>query len=90
LQKVKNSYPYFLSYGEKRCLAIASVLMLNPEYLILDEPTASLDIERIGVLSQVLEDLKNKNIGMLIISHNKDFIERHKDRIINLEGGYYD
>jgi energy-coupling factor transport system ATP-binding protein len=90
LQKVKNSYPYFLSYGEKRCLAIASVLMLNPEYLILDEPTASLDKERIEVLSQVLEELKKKNIGMLIISHNKDFIERHKDRIINLEGGYYD
>jgi energy-coupling factor transporter ATP-binding protein EcfA2 len=71
-------------------LAIASVLMLNPEYLILDEPTASLDKERIEVLSQVLEELKKKNIGMLIISHNKDFIERHKDRIINLEGGYYD
>ena len=90
LKKVRNSYPYFLSYGEKRCLAIASVLMVGPEYLILDEPTASLDKERIEALSQALENLKKRNIGMLIISHNKDFIERHKDRIINLEGGSYE
>ncbi len=90
LEKVKNSYPFFLSYGEKRRLAIASVLMAGPEYLILDEPTASLDKERIDALSEVLDNLKKRNIGMLIISHNKDFIERHKDRIINLEGGSYE
>ena len=90
LEKVKNSYPFFLSYGEKRRLAIASVLMVGPEYLILDEPTASLDKERIDALSEVLDNLKKRNIGMLIISHNKDFIERHKDRIINLEGGSYE
>lgn len=90
LEKVKNSYPFFLSYGEKRRLAIASVLMVGPKYLILDEPTASLDKERIEKLSQVLENLKKRNIGILIISHNKDFIERHKDRIIALEGGSYE
>ncbi|MDD4088740.1 MAG: ABC transporter ATP-binding protein [Tissierellia bacterium] len=90
LEKVKNSYPFFLSYGEKRRLAIASVLMVGPKYLILDEPTASLDKERIETLSQVLENLKKRNIGMLIISHNKNFIKRHKDRMINLEGGSYE
>lgn len=90
LEKVKNSYPFFLSYGEKRRLAIASVLMVGPKYLILDEPTSSLDKERIEKLSQVLENLKKRNIGILIISHNKDFIERHKDRIIALEGGSYE
>lgn len=90
LEKVKNSYPFLLSYGEKRRLAIASVLMVGPKYLILDEPTSSLDKERIEKLSQVLENLKKRNIGILIISHNKDFIERHKDRIIALEGGSYE
>ncbi len=88
LEKVKNSYPFFLSYGEKRRLAIASVLMVGPKYLILDEPTASLDKERTDSLSEVLDNLKKRNIGMLIISHNKDFIKRHNDTIINLEGGY--
>lgn len=87
LEKVRNSYPFFLSYGEKRRLAIASVLMNQPKYLILDEPTASLDSERIESLSSVLDNLKSKKIGMLAISHNKDFIKKHGQRRINLEGG---
>lgn len=87
LERVKNSYPFFLSYGEKRRLAIASVLMIGPKYLILDEPTASLDRERIEGLSEVLDELKFRKIGMLIISHKKDFIERHSDRLIDLQGG---
>jgi len=87
LEKVKDSYPFFLSYGEKRRLAIASVLMNKPKYLVLDEPTSSLDTERIEALSCVLDELKNKKIGMFIISHNKDFIKRHGQRVIHLEGG---
>ena len=87
LEKVKNSYPFFLSYGEKRRLAIASVLMNKPKYLILDEPTASLDAERIESLSSVLDNLKSEKIGILAISHNKDFIKRHGQRVIRLEGG---
>lgn len=87
LEKVKDSYPFFLSYGEKRRLAIASVLMNKPKYLILDEPTASLDADRIEALSNVLDELKSKKIGILAISHNKDFIKRHGQRVINLEGG---
>jgi energy-coupling factor transport system ATP-binding protein len=87
LDKVKNSYPFFLSYGEKRRLAIASVLMNKPKYLIMDEPTASLDNERIESLSLVLDMLKEKRVGVLIISHNKDFIENHGQRILHIEGG---
>lgn len=87
LEKVRKSYPFFLSYGEKRRLAIASVLMMSPKYIILDEPTASLDDERIDALSKVLVKLKERKIGILIISHNKDFIEKHKNRVINIEGG---
>lgn len=87
LEKVRGSYPFFLSYGEKRRLAIASVLMNNPKYIILDEPTASLDNERIEILSDVIDRLKEKKIGILIISHSESFIKRHGDRIINIEGG---
>ena len=87
LEKVKDSYPFFLSYGEKRRLAIASVLMNNPKYIILDEPTASLDSERIEILSDVIDKLKENKIGILIISHNEKFVKRHGDRIITIEGG---
>lgn len=87
LEKVRGSYPFFLSYGEKRRLAIASVLMNNPRYLILDEPTASLDSKRVDKLSEVLDILKNKKIGVLLVSHDSNFIKRHGDRVIKLEGG---
>ena len=82
-----DSFPFSLSYGEKRRLAIASVLMNEPSYLILDEPTTSLDSDRIKVLLDILNRLKNKKIGTLIISHNKDFIKAHGDRIVSLERG---
>lgn len=87
LGHVKNSYPLYLSYGEKRRLAIASVLMNKPRYLVLDEPTSSLDKERIDTLLKVLYKLKERKIGMLVISHNKEFINKLGSRIIKLEGG---
>lgn len=87
LEEVRDSYPFQLSYGEKRRLAIASVLMNDPEYLILDEPTSSLDGKMVDVLSDILRGLREKNIGFLIISHDKDFVKKHGERIINIEGG---
>lgn len=87
LERIRDSYPFFLSYGEKRRLAIASVLMNNPSYVILDEPTASLDKSRIKTLLKVLNKLREKNIGTLVISHDKSFITAHGERIIHLEEG---
>lgn len=87
LEGVKDSFPFYLSYGEKRRLAIASVLMNDPKYLILDEPTASLDNERIEIFSDLISKLKDEKIGSLIISHNRDFIKNCGDRIISLERG---
>lgn len=87
LENVKETYPYLLSYGEKRRLAIAAVLMNNPKYLILDEPTASLDMDKIIILCNILQELKNKGIGILAISHNKNFIKELGDRLINIDEG---
>ena len=87
LENVTDSYPQFLSYGEKRRLAIASVLMNDPKCLILDEPTASLDNERIDVLIDILHKLKEKKVGVIAISHNKDFIDVFGDRLVELKGG---
>lgn len=87
LEPLRDSYPALLSYGEKRRLAIAAILMNDPKYLIFDEPTASLDNERIDNLSLILKDLKDKGIGSLIISHDKTFIDKNGERLIQLEGG---
>lgn len=87
LKELRDSFPFFLSYGEKRRLALASVLMNDPKYLILDEPTASLDSSRIETLLDSLKKLKEKGVGSLIISHDTDLINTYGDRIISLERG---
>lgn len=87
LMNLKDRHPSTLSYGEKRRLAIAAALMSNPEFLILDEPTSSLDPDRIEMLSDIICSLKDQGIGMLIISHDEEFIERHANRVIRIKDG---
>lgn len=87
LNHLRDSFPFILSGGEKQRLALASVLMNQPEYLILDEPTTSLDIKRKETFSGFIQQLKQQNIGMLVISHDESFIGEHADRVLQLERG---
>jgi len=87
LKEVENSYPFQLSRGEKQRLALAAILMHQPSFLILDEPTTGLDLERKEILSQVIRQLKEQGIGMVIISHDEKFIQNHADRILMVDGG---
>ncbi|WP_128426208.1 energy-coupling factor ABC transporter ATP-binding protein [Gudongella oleilytica] len=87
LTDLRDRHPSTLSYGEKRRLAIAAALMSDISFLILDEPTSFLDPDRIESLSSTLDSLKANGVGMLIISHDEDFVARHADRIIRIEDG---
>jgi|SRR5690554_6846988 len=87
LKDVESSFPFQLSRGEKQRLAMAAILMNNPSFLILDEPTTGLDIERREILSDAIGKLKKQGIGMVIISHDQPFVQKHADRIINVAGG---
>ena len=87
LSHLMKSLPMKLSYGEKRRVVLAAGLVLEPAFLILDEPTPGLDQERIRILSEVLYRLKRKQIGAILISHDKKFVEDHADRIIVLSKG---
>lgn len=78
---------HFLSYGEKQRLALASIMILEPKFLILDEPTTGLDNIRKEILSSYIDEMKDDGVGMMIISHDKKFIERHSDRVITMAGG---
>jgi energy-coupling factor transport system ATP-binding protein len=86
LRSIKDSTSYFLSQGEKQRLAIAAVLLNDPEFLILDEPTTGLDVKRKEDLSTYLDRIMDK-VGILMISHDNAFINRHSDRIIKLVEG---
>ncbi|HHV46352.1 MAG TPA: ABC transporter ATP-binding protein [Tissierellia bacterium] len=87
LKGLVNHSPFLLSQGEKQRLAIAAVLMNEPEYLILDEPTTGLDKKRKDMLLNLLFMLKNQGIGMTIISHDRRFVERICSRFIYISRG---
>jgi len=87
LSHLADAFPFRLSRGEQQRLAIAAVLINSPGFLILDEPTTGLDMERRRALSKILDGLRNKGIGMAVISHDRAFISRLADRTIRMHGG---
>ncbi|NLZ39278.1 MAG: ABC transporter ATP-binding protein [Firmicutes bacterium] len=87
LEQLANLSPIKLSRGEKQRLAIAAIMVNQPRFFILDEPTTGLDRERKGILSSVIEKLKDEGIGMVIISHDQYFVQRHAQQIITVAGG---
>lgn len=80
--------PFELSGGQKRKAAIAGVLAMNLEVLILDEPTAALDPYGRDEILSILEDLhRKKNITILLVSHSMDEVARFAQRIIVMDKG---
>ena len=76
-----------LSGGEKQRLIIASMTACNPDFLILDEPSASLDPRGVIQLRHILKDLQRQNIGVIVIEHNLQAIQPIADRILTLSDG---
>lgn len=67
---LKDKPTHYLSYGQKKQVAIASILVLEPEVIILDEPTAGLDPLHIKKLMELLDDLTQKGITLIIATHD--------------------
>ena len=82
-----NRITHALSGGEKQRLAIAAMLSNQPKYLLLDEPSASLDPKGILSLRKILMELKEKNVGILCIEHNLDAIRPVADHILSISNG---
>lgn len=75
-----DSHPYDLSGGEQQRAALAKVLLLEPEILLLDEPTKGLDNEFKRILSGILNDLKAGGTTIVMVSHDIEFCGRYGDR----------
>ena len=82
-----NSYPYQLSGGEQQRVAIARALILNPKILCFDEPTSALDPLLKNEVIKVINELKQQNHTMIIITHDIDFANIIADKIIEMENG---
>ena len=84
----KNSYPRELSGGQKKRVAIAGVLAMNPKILILDEPTAGLDPKgRDDILDQIAELHKVRGITIILVSHSMEDIAKYAERLIVVNDG---
>lgn len=75
---------YELSGGQQQRLALARLLMANPDIILLDEPTSALDEETTLVVENILKELRIKGKTLITVTHNKAVAERLADEIINL------
>ena len=79
--------PFDLSGGQKRRVAIAGVIAMEPEVLILDEPTAGLDpASRAGILENIETYRKSKNATIMMVSHSMNDVARLTERLLVLNG----
>ena len=79
--------PFDLSGGQKRRVAIAGVIAMEPEVLILDEPTAGLDpVGRAGILANIEAYRKAKNATIMMVSHSMNDVARLADRLLVMNG----
>lgn len=86
-EKHLEKSPFDLSGGQKRRVAIAGVIAMEPEMLILDEPTAGLDpVGRADILGEIENYRKSKNATVMMVSHSMDDVARMTDRLLVLKG----
>ena len=87
-EKYYDKSPFDLSGGQKRRVAIAGILAMHPEVLILDEPTAGLDPKgRDDILDQIAKLHEERGITVILVSHSMEDVAKYVDRIIVMDHG---
>lgn len=84
IENLEQRAPYHLSGGEKKKTALACVLSMNPEVLVLDEPLNGLDRKSGEVLLQVLSSLKAAGKTLIIATHDEALLKKLSDRVITI------
>ena len=82
-----HALPREVSGGQAQRVAIARALALGPVMLLLDEPTSALDPARRGSLGETLRSLAAEGRGLLIATHDAEFVRTHADRAVILADG---
>jgi polar amino acid transport system ATP-binding protein len=87
LAEKRDTYPAKLSGGQQQRVAIARALAMEPEILLFDEPTSSLDLELVGEVLQVMAQLAASHTTMIVVTHEIGFAAEAADRILFMDGG---
>ena len=87
LWHLKEAAPFNLSEGEKQLIALTAVLALKPQFIILDEPTKTIDIYHKKKLQEILHDIWSSGTGVIIISHDAEFVSRFGGRGVSMVNG---
>jgi cobalt/nickel transport system ATP-binding protein len=83
----EKTAPHHLSGGQKKRVAIAGILAMKPEIMVLDEPTAGLDPQGVMDLSKLLNELNDEGITIIISTHEVDLVPNYADKIFVLVDG---
>ena len=87
-ERALEQSPFELSGGQKRRVAIAGVIAMEPSVLILDEPTAGLDpAGSAAILSNLAEYHREKNATIILVSHSMEDVARSADRLVVVDNG---
>lgn len=87
LADLRERSPYTLSSGQQQRLALASILVLQPAVLLLDEPTAMLDPQGCQAVFEIVQTLVRAGTTVVIVEHHLEWIARYADRALALAGG---
>jgi energy-coupling factor transport system ATP-binding protein len=87
LKEKAEYFPFKLSFGERRLLAAAATLALNPEVVILDEPTTAQDYRGRYLLADLAKDLHGRGKTIIMITHDMDLIAKYANRVIVMTNG---
>lgn len=82
-----DRFPNEASLGQRQRIALARALMLQPRYVLMDEVTSALDVEQVANILNFLPRLKERGIGVLIITHALNFARRAADTVLFMDHG---
>lgn len=87
LERVRSVHPFSLGKGERQMIAVASILVLKPKLLIIDEPTTGSDWEGVQSMMALIRNLHTAGTTIIMISHDMDLVAQYAKRVIVLKDG---
>lgn len=87
LSDKRNSYPHELSGGQQQRVAIIRALIMNPDIILFDEPTSALDPEMVGEVLELIEEIAQKGMTIIIVSHEMNFVKKIANKVIFMDKG---